>query len=166
MPYTDRFIATDNLIGHLNTFVGTIADPIIQANYAGFLSVSSITVYELAIKDIFNEFAIQKHKVFGTFSTSHFSKINGRINISDLKGVHIKLFGEKYLTNFKKKLEDKENTHVRASRISIITDYGNLIMCRHEYVHKGAPTLTINEVIDCYKNGKEVIHCLNDAMKR
>ena len=57
MSYTDRFIATDNLISHLNTIVGTITDPAIQANYAGFLSVSSVTVYELAIKDIFNEFA-------------------------------------------------------------------------------------------------------------
>ena len=166
MLYSDRFIATDNLIAHLNTFVGTIADPIIQANYAGFLSVSSVTVYELAIKDIFNEFALKKNKVFGTFITTHFSKINSRVRISELRGTQIKLFGEKYLKKFDKILNTKENSLITSSKISITTDYGNLITCRHEFVHNGAPTLTINEVINCYKNGKEVIHCLHDTMKR
>lgn len=166
MSYTDRFIATDNLISHLNTIVGTIADPAIQANYAGFLSVSSVTVYELAIKDIFNEFASKKNKVFGNFIERYFEKLNGRIKIDDLKGIHIKRFGDKYLRKFNTKLQLKENNVFATSRISITNAYTNLIMCRHKYVHNGSPTLTINEVIAYYNSGKEVIHCLDDAMKR
>ena len=166
MPYTDRFIATDNLIVHLNTFVGTITDAALQANYAGFLSVSGITVYELAIKDIFTEFADKKNKVFGTVISTHFDKLNGRIRLPDLRGTHIKLFGEKYIKRFDKGLKIKENHFIRSSRISVTNDYGNLITCRHEFVHKGTPTLTVNEVINCYLHGKEILHCLADAMKR
>lgn len=166
MSYTNRFIATDNLISHLNTIVGTITDPATQANYAGFLSVSSVTVYELAIKDIFNEFASKKNKVFGNFIERHFEKLNGKIKIDALKGNHIKLFGDKYLRKFNTKLQLKENNVFATSRISITTAYTNLITCRHEYVHNGSPTLTINEVIACYNSGKEVIQCLDYAMKR
>jgi hypothetical protein len=78
----------------------------IQADYAGFLSVSGVTVFELAIKDIFIEFALKKNKVFGTFIDSHFEKINGRIKLDDLKKSHIKQFGEKYLKKFNKKLQE------------------------------------------------------------
>ncbi|MCX5815442.1 MAG: HEPN domain-containing protein [Proteobacteria bacterium] len=166
MSYTDRFVATDNLIAHLKTVIGTITDPAIAADYTGFLSVSSVTVYELAIKDIFNEFASQKHKVLGTVIEKHFRRLNGRIKIDDLKGEHVKLFGDKYLKKFNQKLKGKESSVFSTSRISISTDYGNLITCRHKYVHSGYPTLTINEIIDCYKSGKDVIQCLYEAMKR
>ena len=166
MLYTNRFIATDNLIIHLKPVVGAITDTSIKANYAGFLSVSAITVYELAIKDVFNEFAAKKNKVFGSFVEKHFSRINGKIKIEHLKGNHIKLFGEKYLKKFDASLKNKEDTLLTTSKISIKSSYDNLITCRHDYVHKGSPTLTINEVMDSYNYGKEVIHCLNEAMKR
>lgn len=165
MPYTDRFIATDNLITHLNTFVSSIIDQSLQANYSGFLSVSGVTVYELAIKDIFNEFALKKNKVFGNFTYTHFSKINGRIQLDDLKGNYIKLFGEKYIKRFNRNLKTKGNTIFTTTGKNIITDYANLITCRNKFVHGGSPTLTINEVISCYTNGKEIIHCLNQSMR-
>jgi len=166
MPYTYRFRATDDLIAHLQTVLPTIADPQIEANYAGFLSVSGVTVYELAIKDIFCEFALKKHLVFGAVIERHFKRINGMIGLDDLKGKHVNLFGEKYLKKFKKKLQDKENSLFATSRISISANYGNLITCRHKYVHTGSPTLTINEVIGTFQSGKEVIHCLSEAMRR
>ena len=166
MPYSDRFLATDNLITHLSTFVGAITDQTLQSNYAGFLSVSSVTVYELAIKDIFIDFATKKNKVLGTVISTHFEKLNGRIGISDLRGVHIKLFGEQYLRKFDKKLKIKDDTIFATSRTNIISDFGNLITCRHKFVHNGSPTLTVNEVINCYRNGKEVIHCLDETMRR
>lgn len=166
MPYTDRFRATDSLVAHLKTIVGTITDPELKANYAGFLSVSSVTVYELAIKSIFCEFASKKNKVFGTVIETHFDRIKGRIKIDDLKNSHIRLFGDKYLKKFNQKLQIKESGIFKTSRISISANYGNLITCRHEYVHSGSPTLTINEVIDYFQSGKEIIHCLNEAMKR
>lgn len=166
MLYTDRFIATDNLISHLRTIIPTITDTAILADYAGFLSVSSVTVYELAIKDIFIEFASKKHNVFGTVIEKHFERLNGRIQIESLRGEHIKIFGDKYLNKFKHKLKSKESIFLSTSKISISTCYGNIITCRHKYVHGGTPTLTMNEVIHCFNNGKEVIHCLNETMKR
>lgn len=166
MPYTDRFIATDNLIVHLSSVIGSITDASILASYAGFLSVSAVTVYELAIKDIFNEFAKKKNKVFGSFIENHFGRINGRIKLNELKDQHVKRFGDKYFKRFQKKLDEKENLNLISFHVSIEALYTNLIQCRHDFVHKGAPTLTVNEVISSYNFGKEVIHSLNEAMKR
>ena len=102
MPYSNRFISTDNLITHLSSVVSTITDAAVLANYAGFLSVSAVTVYELAIRDIFCDFASKKHTVFGSFVENHFRRINGRIKIKSLRDEHVKQFGEKYSKqNFK-----------------------------------------------------------------
>ena len=100
MPYTDRFISTDNLITNLSPNIAIITNTAILASYAGFLSVSSITVYELAIKDIFSDFATKKHLVFGHFVEKYLSRINGRIQINDLKSGQVKAFGNKYLQKF------------------------------------------------------------------
>ncbi|MEJ0103996.1 MAG: HEPN domain-containing protein [Bacteroidota bacterium] len=166
MPYTDRFISADNLIAHFTTIVPSIVDPVIQSSYAGFLSVTAVTVFELSIKDIFNEFAIKKNKVFGKFVQKHFERINGQIGISSLRGKHIPLFGDKYLKKFDKILNPKDAAHIALHHTSIKTSYENLITCRHKFVHGGTPTLSITEVISGYNLGKEVVHTLNDAMKR
>lgn len=166
MAYQDRFIATDNLIAHLTPIIAGIADTAIKSNYAGFLSVSAVTVYELAIKDIFTEFATKKNSVFGDFIAKHFASINGRIKLEDLKGHHIKPFGIKYLDKFEKKLKVREKSAFSAFRKNVRSDYSNLIICRHKYVHVGNPTLTFEEVLDNYKIGKEVIHSLYETMQR
>ncbi|MCX6258549.1 MAG: HEPN domain-containing protein [Bacteroidia bacterium] len=166
MSYIDRFIDTDNLITHLCTFIGTITDGAILASYAGFLSVSSVTVYELAIKDIFRDFASKKNTSFGVFVDSHFDRINGRIKLSNLRDEHIPSFGAKYLDRFNRNLDTKDAISIAAGTGSIKSSYSNLIVCRHSFVHQGAPTLTINEIILSYQRGKEVIHSLNVAMIR
>jgi hypothetical protein len=166
MAYQDRFAATDNLIAHLSPIVSTLSDPAIVSNYAGFLSVSAVTVYELAIKDIFTEFATKKNIAFGNFIESHFANINGRIRLEHLKGQHIKSFGEKYLDKFEKKLKTREQFVFTTSRKNVRSDYSNLVLCRHEYVHAGNPTLSFQEVLDYYQTGKEIIHSLHEAMQR
>lgn len=166
MPYADRFTATDNLITHLQPIIGPINDAAILANYAGFLSVSAITVYELAIKDIFTEFAQRKHSVFGNFTEKHFARISGHIFIRDITGKHIELFGSKYRTKFSSLLTSQELLELAASGTSITNSYGNLVQCRHDFVHKGVPTLTVNEVMSTYEHGKKVLHCLDGAMRR
>lgn len=166
MAYQDRFIATDNLIAHLSPIVTAITDTAIKSNYAGFLSVSAVTVYELSIKDIFTEFASNKNKVFGNFIEKHFANINGKIKLADLKGLHIKPFGTKYLDKFEKKLKLREDVIFTTVRKNVRSDYSNLILCRHEYVHAGNPTLTFQEVLESYQIGKEVIHSLYEAMQR
>lgn len=166
MPYTDRFISTDNLITNLSPNIATITDAAILASYAGFLSVSSITVYELAIKDIFSDFATRKHLVFGHFVEKYLFRINGRIQINDLKSNQVKAFGNKYLQKFENSINQKEVTFLASHGRSMKSSYGNLITCRHEFVHQGNPTLTVTEVIDNYNLGKEIIHSLFDSMKR
>lgn len=166
MAYTDRFIPTDTLIANLQPTIAGVFDAAVKANYAGFLSVSAITVYELAIKDIFNDFATKKNKVFGVYTQTHFSRINGQIFIRDLTGKHIISFGEKYKDKFNKILQAKERAELAVHAHSIINSYSNLIQCRHDFVHKGMPTLTVAEVMLFYSFGKSVIQCLDEAMKR
>jgi hypothetical protein len=79
MAYSDRFTEIDILVTNLTPFVNSINDSSIKAKYAGFLSVGAVTVYELAIKDIFIEFSHKKHSVFGGYVEKHLGKINGKI---------------------------------------------------------------------------------------
>lgn len=165
MPYTDRFIATDYLLSHLSTVVPGLSDPALQASYAGFLSVSAVTVFELAVKDIFIDFATKKHQSFGKYAGSNFSQINGRIKLPHLSD-YVKSFGDKYSIKFKKNLDDKEVEVLRTARANIRSSYSNLIICRHTYVHQGNPTLTFSEIQTNFGYGKLVIECLFNAMKR
>lgn len=166
MPYLNRFISTDDLVSHLQPFVSSIPDEALKSKYAGFLAVNAVTVYELAIKDIFKEFSNKKNPVFGFFTEKYFNQINGRIILKDLKNQHIKSFGDKYLDKFEKKLIVREKVILSSIGKDVRSSYSNLIICRHKYVHAGAPTLTFSEVVDNYKVGKEVIHSLYEAMQR
>ncbi|MHB8207618.1 HEPN domain-containing protein [Mucilaginibacter sp.] len=166
MPYTDRFIATDDLLTHLTIVIPTIHNPALVSNYAGFLSVSAVTVYELAIKDIFIDFSLKKHNAFGVFTESHFSRINGRIKLDDLKKEHVKAFGDKYLQKFIKEVNNRDTTILAAGGESIKASYSNLITCRHQYVHQGSPTLSFQEIQRFFQHGKIVIECLFNSMKR
>ena len=165
MSYTSRFVSTDNLITNLSPNLATISNAAILASNAGFLSVSSVTVYELAIKDIFSHFATKKHSVFGHFVEKYLSRINGRIQIEDLKNGQVKAFGNKYLKKFEASIKQKEATFLASHGCSLKASYSNLIICRHEFVHQGRPTLTVAEVIGNYNLGKEVIYSLFDSMK-
>ena len=166
MAYLNRFVSTDDLVMHLQPFVTLIPDEGLKSKYAGFLAVNAVTVYELAIKDIFKEFSNKKNPVFGFFIEKYFYQINGRIVLKDLKNQHIKSFGDKYLEKFEKKLSIREKIILTTLGKDVRSSYSNLIICRHKYVHAGAPTLTFTEVIDNYNVGKEVIHSLYEAMQR
>ena len=166
MAYADKFTATDALIAHLNTVMPSITDPAIKANYAGFLSVSAVTVFELAIKEIIIDFATKKNLTFGYYIDGKYQRINGRIKLGDLRDEHISPFGLKYLLKFKKLSEEKEKSFFKSSRVSIKSSYANLITCRHQYVHEGNPTLTFEEVSKSYQSGKLIIECLFDSLRR
>lgn len=97
---------------------------------------------------------------------SHFERINGKIKLNSLKDEHIASFGIKYLSRFNRDLDAKDTASISAGLGSIKSQYGNLITCRHNFVHQGSPTLTLNEIISSYQIGKEVIHSFNSAMVR
>ncbi len=166
MSYMDRFKHADDIITHLDAIVPSLTDNALKAKYAGLLAVAGVTVYELAIKDIFFEFADKKHAVLGVSTRVRFERINGQIKLEDLMGKHIHFFGEKYETKFRKKIEDIEIKTLKAKRVSVKSSYKNLIVWRHNFAHSASIMNTYEEVKDAYFIGQEVIHCLNETMKR
>jgi hypothetical protein len=168
MAYIDNFRLADDLIPHLNTVVSSISDPFLVSRYAGFVSVAAATVYELAIKEIFCSFGEGKHVVLGTFTRTHFDRINGRIKYKSLHEEHVACFGTKYVRRFKDMVQKREGEIMRQSRVSIVANYNNVILWRHQFAHEGqVPTsATYGEVVDAYEVGKEVINCLARSMRR
>ena len=53
MAYGDHFKLADDLIRHLTPGVAGIADPFLASRYSGFVAVAAVTVYELAVKEIY-----------------------------------------------------------------------------------------------------------------
>jgi hypothetical protein len=168
MSYLDHFQLADDYITHLDTVMDSITDPFIKSRYTGFLAVTAVTVYELAIKNIFIDFAEKKHKVLKNFTTTFFHRINGRIKAPIVKDEYVSKYGEKYVKKFSAKLKEKEREILRAEGASVLTSYGNIIKWRNQFAHEGIipNTPTYEEVKKSYKVGKYVIHCLNEAMKR
>ena len=168
MPYTDRFSLVEDYLIHLDPMMAGIADPFIQGRYLGFVLISAVTVYELAIKDIFYEFSDKKHSVLGNFARAKFDQLNGRIKLNSLRNEHIGMFGRKYVERFDKKLDKVEDASLRGGQGSVKASYGNVISWRHTFVHEGNPPNTTNysEVKRAYAAGKNVIHCLNESMVR
>lgn len=168
MPYTSRFALVEDYLSHLDPMMAGIADPFIQSRYLGFVLISAVTVYELAIKDIIYEFSDKKHAVLGKFARAKFDQLNGRIKLDALKKEHIKMFGEKYVEKFNRKLDARENASLTSGGPSIKSSYGNVITWRHTFVHQGLVpnTTNYNEIKRAYTAGKEVLHCVNEALVR
>jgi hypothetical protein len=168
MAYTSNFTIADEMINHLSLVVGGTTDPFMSSRYVGFVAVSAVTVYELALKEIFIEFAEKKHVVFGTYTKNHFDKINGRIRNNQIKDDYIKKFGEKYLRRYNKKVKEIDNQILRTQRISLVSSYENLITWRNEFAHEGhiPSNVTFNDVVNSYHLGKELIRCVSEVMTR
>lgn len=163
MTYKQKFRATDELIGSMIKLMSTL-DQDTQSKFTGFFSVSAITVYELAIKEIIIDYAEHCHCDYGYFMGNHLSRLNGRIRIEDLKK-GVKNLGDRYENRFKNRLEkEKRNIYGKYEK-DLCNSYNNLIQCRHSYVHAGNINLTFRECIDDYMIGKHVIKCLYLALK-
>lgn len=168
MAYIDHFKHADDVITELNKYVPSITDQLIKSKYVGFVSVVAVTVYELAIKEIFIEFANKKHKVLGKFTEAYFDRINGRVKIKVIKDEYISKFGDKYVQKFSKKIDEKKTEFLKANRRDFYSSYTNLIIWRNDFAHEGKinQNATYEEVILAYEDGKEVIHCLANCMVR
>ncbi len=168
MAYADHFKLADDLIAHLTPAVAGIADPFLASRYSGFVAVTGVTVYELAVKEILCAFGESKHAVLGNFTRSYFDRINGRIKYRILHGEYVAAFGDKYVRRFKKAVERREKEILTSKRKSVLTSYDNIITWRHLFAHEGQiPTnATYAEAVDAYEIGKEVIECLASSMKR
>lgn len=156
--YTKKFLHADDVIKHLNTVVPKIDDHLLVQKYVGFVAVAAVTVYELAIKDIFVRFAKEAHPEFGDFVEEDFNRINGQIRRESIQGKHLKKFGGEYQSRFKKIVENRDD---------LLAAYDKVITARHSFVHGGNHSNnTYEEITEAYENGKEVIRCLAEAMTR
>ena len=168
MSYKQHFQLADDIIIHLDSVIGQVNDPFITSRYVGFLSVAAVTVYELAIKEIFISFCEKKHHVFGHFAKMYFERLNGRIKYKLLHKEHIPRFGEKYVKKFKDLAGKKEDFFLKSQKFSIKSSYNNVIEWRHQFAHQGIvpSTVTYNEVKQSYEAGKNIIICLDECMRR
>ena len=168
MPYDEHFILADNFLGHLDGVISGIQDDELKSRYTGFVAVTSVTVYELAIKQIFFDFAKKKHRIFGEFVREKFSKMNGRIGKDELLGDHVKMFGAKYVTKFKSNLELLEKEVLVREGRSVKSCYANVILWRNGFVHGGKipENATYEEARTSFIFGKSLVICLAESMKR
>jgi hypothetical protein len=168
MPYSEHFQLADDYIRHLDSTIGAISDPFIQSRYTGFLAVSAVTVYELAIKTIFVDFSEKKHRLLKNFTSAFFERINGRIKTDIIKKEYVSKFGDKYVKKFQENLQKKEQEVLARDRVSVLTSYKNIIEWRNQFAHEGIipSTATYDEVKKAYNIGKHVIDSLADSMRR
>lgn len=168
MAYADHFKLADDLIAHFDVTVPTITDPFIVSRYAGLTAVIGVTSYELAVRDIYCDFAAAKHLVLENFARAFFGRLNGRIGYKNLCDDYSVRFGEKYRTRLKRKINELEQNTLKSQKKSPQSSYGNLITWRHLFVHEGAlpNNATYKETVDSYELGKLVIHCLATCMRR
>jgi len=168
MAYHIHFRLADDLIAHLDGFVGSVSDPFISSRYVGFVAIAATTVYELAIKEIFLEFSEKKHKVLGTFAGHFFDRLNGRIKTREIRHNYIPRFGDKYVKRYKKKEEQIERQFLRDQGVSVLSSYNNIIEWRNQFAHQGQipTTPSYREATSSYEIGKEIIHCLAKTMTR
>jgi len=166
VTYSSHFQHADDIVNHLNDVVHEITDPLLKAKYVGFVSVAAVTVYELAIKEIFIAFARRKHRVFGHFIEAYLDRVNGRIRLKTIREEHISRFGAEYETKFQQRLDQKTKQYLRDKHRGIKNSYTNLIIWRNDFSHTGEinTTATYEEAVQAYEDGKEVIHCLASCM--
>lgn len=168
MAYRDHFVHADDVVDCLRVYVPTLDDPLKRIKFVGFVAVASVTVYEQAVKSIFIEFGEAKHKVFGQYVRAHFDRINGRISYKSIKDEYVRQFGEKYYKRFKNKIKERSGSYLKTYKRDIVNSYGNIITWRNDFAHEGKinSMATFNETIEAYEDGKEVIRCLAETMRR
>lgn len=168
MAYMDHFRHADDVVAHLNTIVPVLYDPLLKTKYTGFVTVAAVTVYELAIKEIFCEFGRRKHKVLGKFTESHFDRIHGRVSLDAIRKDYCARFGDVYADRFKSHLDAAAKKHLANYRRDLRSAYSNLILWRNSFAHEGQvpATATYAEAVQSYEDGKFVIHALAASMVR
>jgi len=168
MSYSQHFQAAKDYIDHTDEIVSAINDPGVKQQYIGFISTSTVTAFELAIKEVLYLFAEKKHRVFGSFVENTYKSINGRITLDDLRKHHIPRFGEKYVKRFNKVLEEQEREYLKQHGRSIKSSYGQILVCRHTFVHQGSvpSNITYEEIVKSFEPGKKVVDTLDQIMVR
>lgn len=165
MTYRDHFKLVDDVSSHFDHVVAS-ADVFLQSRYVGFFAVTAAAVVELALKDIVISFARRNHPLFGGYIEARYQRANGRVQISDIHGEHLKPLGEPYAKNFNRLLERLDRFYLRQRGVSVKAAYKNLILCRHKYAHEGSvpETMSYLDVQEGYVAAKAVLACLDRVL--
>jgi hypothetical protein len=168
MAFEDRFSLADDYLTHVDAVMAKTDDDFIRTRYLGFVAVSAVTSYELAIKDIVFRFSDAKHRVLGELARNKFDRLNGQIKLTDIRDRYLSCFGKKYCVQFDNQLAREEADALRSRQGSIKSSYGNLITWRHNFVHEGSwpNTATYGDIRRSYEHGKRLIRCIDRALVR
>lgn len=160
MPYKRHYKLVDDVTDHFDEVTQGI-DPFIGSRYVGFFAVASVSVIELAYRQIIVDFATNAHPTFGAFFSEHYKRTNARVKFEDISK-DLKRLGGNYHARFWKILERVQNYEIRRNSFSVKDSYSSLIQCRHDFAHEGAIPQNIGyaDVKGGYRAGKIVLACL------
>lgn len=98
---------------------------------------------------------------------SKFKKINARIKIDDIVGDFLNPIGGNAKECFELLIRQEEEILFRVDHFSLKDQYANLILWRHEFVHRGSIpyTASFEDAAASYQIGKSVICCFHTALE-
>lgn len=82
--------------------------------------------------------------------------------------MHIRRFGDKYVTRFSNKLDEIDDQQLANFGVSVKSSYGNVIVWRNSFAHEGLLPANANfaETRKGYECGKSLLGCLALSMVR
>jgi|JI8StandDraft_2_1071088.scaffolds.fasta_scaffold21022_3 hypothetical protein len=165
MPYNTHFRLVDDVSLHFDTTVAGV-DPFLRSRYVGFYAVASAAVVELAVKDIFVDFATSHGKLFGDYCRAKYERINGKVGFDDLCKDHLRPFGQSYVKRFKRIVRMADYHFLKVHNYSVKKSYETLFVCRHSFAHEGIvpEQISFDDVKRGYSSGKVMLACLDRAL--
>lgn len=166
MSYEKHYKLVDDVTHHFDEVTKSI-DAFIESRYVGFFAVASISVIELAYKEIVIDFATKAHPTFGTFFSSHYERLNARVKLKHIND-DLKRLGGSFHTRFNKLLDRVQIYQIRQHSFSVKDAYASLITCRHDFSHEGSipENMSYNDVKKGYRAGKIILACLAKSLSR
>lgn len=143
-----------------NTDVRTVA---FRADLAGLLVVLIAATYESCVKESLITFAVSKNEAFGEYTGNKYSKLNSKIQISDLYN-YIKTFNLSAYPKFKRSLEKRQSYLNRKNGRDFQNDYKKILDWRHAFAHQGLRNTTIEEAFETHNFAKHVLYCFEEAL--
>src|SRR3546814_5566547 len=85
-----------------------------------------------------SDLAERTHPTFSSYFASRHEQVNGRVKISQINEDCLKRFGGAFHKRFNSLLTRVDRYYIKQKGFSIVSSYGSLITCRHEFAHQGS----------------------------
>lgn len=139
------------------------ADDFCRAQVCGYLSVIAVREFEIQIRNLLVSFATRCHGNFGHYVARDFEKLNGRIMIDDL-GDKLNRFDATAHQKFVRLHQQATARSLATHKLDAVNGYNSVILNRHEFVHKGNLTLSLDEARRYIELSPSVIACVEQAL--